>query len=330
MSSINLTSAQLAELRARWVYDSYAAGPPVVALSSYNRRFGAQFFTDDDLKEIAAQAARRWAESIAEAGPVPGATEITSGLGGGISAGPSGAAVQLAQAGASDNGIPVVIYGSAGPEAPYTLETETVYASASGAVQTSRDDWQQILGVAAEDDLTADLEIQTLAGAALTTLTPAVPSVGIVELTAAESMGVYGKDLAITVDAPRSGQQVGLVGADAAINDLRVLLSLDVPGPTDIPRTYHILDMILTGPIADDATVALVYRDPGSYEAQEMLFKAIQVECFRAYLASDQYTRALETQVEAVHKQWQTRIDRNLRDLGASTERRAGWVSISR
>ena len=165
----NLTAAQLAELRARWVFDEYAAGPPVIAYSVFNRRYARGFFSDDDIEAIARQAARRWGRVIADASPRPTTrASVVSGLGGGFGTGPGGAALLLSQVTADEDGIPVIIYGTVSD----VIQYEVIALSSSSVVTTTRTDWDQLLGAEAKDTLVSDVEIYKSGGSALATLTP--------------------------------------------------------------------------------------------------------------------------------------------------------------
>lgn len=330
MNEITLTAAQLSEIRKLWVFDEYEAGPPVVARSVYNRRFAREFFTDAELSELARKAGRRWAEVFALAGPVDTRTALAAGIGGGIETGPGGTgdSLDLSAVTAEEVGIPVVIYGTAG-DSPYTLEREIVEL-AETLVTTSRDDWQQILAVEALDDLVSDVVIGATTGeGALLTLTPAVPSVGFLDVVGAGA-GVLAVDLEVEIAPPRVGYVLGLDGFGADSAALLAQVTVDAQNPTEIPRHFHSVDRLLVGAVPEASTVSLYYRVPGSYEAEEMLYRAIQTEAFRVYIDSDEYARALEDQAATVRAAWETRIEKNERALRSPTAGRAGSVSVSR
>lgn len=331
MNEITLTAAQLAEIRKLWVFDEYAAGPPVVSRSVYNRRFARNFFTNAELSELARKAGRRWAEVFALAGPVDTRTGLASGIGGGIETtfGPAGDSLDLTAVTAAEVGIPVVIYGTAGDAAPFTLEREVI-ALAETVVTTVRDDWQQILGAEALDELVSTVVIGATTGEGpIVTLTPEEPSVGLLGVVGAGS-GVLAVDLEVEVDPPRIGHILGIEGFGADSGSLLELVVVDAQGPTEIPRHFHSVDRLLVGAVPDTSTVSLFYRTPGSYEAEEMLYRAIQTEAFRVYVDSDEYARALEDQAATVRAAWETRIEKNERILRSPSAGRAGSVSVSR
>lgn len=331
MNAITLTASQIDELRKLWAFDEYAAGPPLVARSVYNRRFSKEFFTDAELSAIARQAGRKWAEVFETAGPVDTRTALTSGLGGGIETtfGPAGDSLDLTAVTAAEVGIPVVIYGTAGDAAPFTLEREVI-ALAETVVTTVRDDWQQILGAEALDELVSTVVIGATTGEGpIVTLTPEEPSVGIVDVIGAGA-GVLAVDLEAEIAPPRIGHILGLEGFGADSGELLEAVTVDAQGPTEIPRHFHSIDRVLVGAVPEASTVSLFYRVAGSYEAQEMLFRAIQCEVFRVYINSDEYARALEDQAATVRAAWETRIETNERVLRSVTAGRAGYVSVSR
>jgi len=328
MNAITLTSAQIDELRKLWVFDEYDAGPPTVARSVYNRRFSREFFTDAELSAIARQTGRKWAEVFATAGPVDTREALVSWAGGGIGTdfGPAGDSLDLSAVTAAEAGIPVVIYGTAG-EAPYTLEREVI-ALAETLVTTVRDDWEQILGVEVLDELVSTVLIGATTGEGpIVTLEPGTASVGILDVG---ETGVLTVDLEVEVDPPRIGYVLGFEGFGADSGALLEAYIVDAQGATEIPRHLHSIDRVLVGAVPEASTVSLYYRIAGSYEAQEMLFRAIQTEAFRIYVDSDEYARALEDQAATVRAAWETRIKNNEAALRSITTGRAGSVSVSR
>jgi len=331
MITVTLTAEQLAELRAFWIYDEYSAGPPVVARSMFNRRYTEQFFTDAELQLIARRVYRRWGEVLAEAGPLGELTALGTSTGDAIGAGPTGSAVVLSQAATADDAQPVIVYGSAGAGAPYTLEYEIVSLSKDAAVTTDRDDWQQILGAEALDEISADVTVTPSAGgSALLTLTAAAPSAGIWELDEDQGQQALGADLWLAVDHPRAGYTLGLIGSAGDGSELGKLITLNAHTPTGVPRDLQELRLVLLGTVPVTTAATLYTQDQGAHEAHDMVYRAIQTEAFRAYLGSDRYARALEDQAASVRQGWETRITNNLKTLRSLNEGRAGSVAILR
>jgi hypothetical protein len=331
MSDVTLSAAQIAELRSRWVYDEYTVGPPVVARSVYNRRYSAAFFTDTEIKALARRAVRRWGAVLSEAGPLSTVTELLSGDGGGFGTGPGNKALVVAQAAVADDGVTVILYGSAGAATPYTLEYEVVTLSKNAAVTTTRTNWRQLLGVWAQEALTADVAITPNGGGdAIATITVAAPEQGLIEVQATYGAEVMGSDLLLDVDPRSVGAVIGVsgIGLDSQIR--AELVTVLAHRQTPIPAVFHQVEMLLVGSVPATSTVSLLEQGLGTFESEENLFRGVQVLAFEAYLGSDQYTRALEDQASAVHQAWQTRIDRDLRLLDGRTGGRSAYVSVER
>jgi hypothetical protein len=349
-----LGASQLAELRARWVFDFVDdTSTPPVYLSIYNKRFSKQFFADPDLQVMARRARKRWGGAIGD-GVAEAYSEVihTSG-GGGFGAQPDNRAITAVSSDPTDVGMEVTLYGTT--HGTSIVVKETVTLNGTTPVATVKADWGTLLAavnVVTPYDTVGTLtprgtvSISTADGRLITTLDSVTTSRGfqtagrlIAGLPITAMVGsvipevglkVYDDDIAAQADAATSAE-IGLVGVGpdgAELFDSMALSGIDAVGPS---KTFARLDAVLTGAVAEGLTITLLARDIGPYEGEEVLFAGIQVLAFETYLGSDEYAAALEdtTRADQVRKAWETRIQSDLKKLIPSNQR-GGFADILR
>jgi len=349
-----LTATQLAELRARWVFDRVdgTASPPVY-LSIYNKRFSKQFFADADLQVMARRARKRWGAAIGDGVSEAYSEVIHTSGGGGFAAQPDNQAISLVSSDPTDVGMEVTLYGTTYGTAAVVKETMTL--NGATPVVTSKTDWGTLL--AAVNVITpydpvgvitpkGTVSISTAGGQPITTLDSVTTSRGfqtagrlIAGLPITAMVGsvipevglkVYDDEITAQADAA-STAQVGLLGVGPDGAELLDSMALSGIVPVGPSKAFARLDAVLTGAVGEDLTITLLARDVGPYEGEELLLAGIQVLAFETYLGSDEYAAALEdtTRADQVRKGWETRIQSDLKKL-APADQRAGFADIVR
>ncbi len=347
-----LSTSQIAELRARWIFDRIdLTVTPAVYTSIYNKRFSKQFFADADLQVMARRARKRWGEAIGDGVAQAYSEVIHTSAGGGFAAQPDNQAVSLVSSDPADVGLQVSIYGTT--HGTSTVVTETVTLTGATPALTVKTDWGDILAVvntvSPYDTVgtvipagtvsisTADGHLITALDAATTSrgfetageLVAGMPLAAVVgSLVTEVGLQVYDDDITAQADAGTTAP-IGLVGVGpdgAELLDSLVLSGITPAGP---PKAFARLDAVLTGAVAANLTVTLLARDLGPYEGEELLFAAVQVLAFEAYLACDAYGAALEDKADAVRRGWETRIASDMKKLQPEG-RRSGAVEIRR
>lgn len=349
-----LSTSQLTELRARWVFDLVnALATPPVYLSIYNKRFNKEFFGDPDLQAMARRARKRWGGAIGD-GVAQAYSEVihTSG-GGGFAAQPDNRAISVVSSNPADVGMEVTLYGTT--HGTTGVVKETVTLSGTTPVLTTKTDWGTLLAAVnvvtpydAVGTITpaGTVSISTADGRLITTLDSVTTSRGfqtagrlIAGLPITAMVGsvipevglkVYDNELTVQADAATTAE-IGLVGIGP--DGVELLASMALSGIEPVGPTSPIarLDAVLTGAVAEGLTITLLARDIGPYEGEEVLFAGIQVLAFETYLGSDEYASALEdtTRADQVRKAWETRIQSDMKKL-APRSQRGGFAAIVR
>jgi hypothetical protein len=349
-----LSTAQLAELRARWVFDRVdAAAVPPVYLSVYNKRFSRQFFADADLQVMARRARKRWGGAIGDGVAQSYAEVIHSSGGGGFAAQPENQAIAVVSSEPADVGMQVTLYGTT--YGTGIVVKETVTLNGATPVSTVKTDWGTLLAavnVVTPYDVVGTItpagtvSISTADGHLITTLDSVSTSRGfqtagqlIAGLPITAMVGsvipevglkVYDDDVTVQADAGTTAE-VGFVGIGPDGAELLGSITLRGIEPVVPGVGLARLDAVLTGAVAEGLTVTVLARDIGPYEGEEVLFAGIQVLAFETYLGSDEYASALEdtTRADQVRKAWETRIQSDLKKL-APRNQRGGFADIVR